>query len=54
MADDDYPTPEEMADIAQQRIARDENYAAIDLAIGISDSIERTSVWKYILERALF
>jgi hypothetical protein len=54
MADDDYPTPEEMADIVQARIARDENYAAIDLAIGINNSIEQTPAWKYILERAQF
>lgn len=45
-------SPEEMEDIAQARIARDENYAAIDLAIGINNSIEQTAAWRYILERA--
>ena len=55
MADDEYqPTPEEMEDIVKQRIARDDNYAAIDLAIKISDSIEKTPAWQYILQRAQF
>jgi hypothetical protein len=57
MADDDdyYPTtPEEMEEITQQRIARDDDYAAIDLAIGINRSIEDTPAWRYILARAQF
>jgi hypothetical protein len=52
MADDEYPSPEEMDDIVKARVARDDNYAAIDLAIGINDSIEATPAWKYILARA--
>lgn len=56
MADDDLPgvSREEMEDIVQQRIARDDNYATIDLAIGINDSIQNTPAWQYILKRAQF
>jgi geranylgeranyl pyrophosphate synthase len=52
MADETEFPEAEMAEIARQRIARDDDYATIDLAIKINDSIERTAAWQYVMQRA--
>jgi hypothetical protein len=45
-------SPEEMNDLVRAQIARDDRYAAIDIAIKVNDALQNNAAWEYILKRA--